>query len=223
MEHVRLSSPLGHRWSRDGRCSLRRSATRRPTRSVDSRARAASDAAFPEACADDAEVEALYRFLRNRRVSLLYAGRAPRGGDPCPLCRAGKVLVIHDTTDVVFAGEIAHRPVAVGKGRQGIQAAYRAVAVRRRSARAAGGVVAPAVRSPRARAWHGETCPRPVSGSRQRESLLGDGVAAVRTRFGDPRTTIHVMDRAGDSYESSRRCCSTAIGSWCGSIMIVAC
>src|SRR5688572_4497607 len=28
------------------------------------------DAGFPDACADDAEVEALYRFLRNRRVSL---------------------------------------------------------------------------------------------------------------------------------------------------------
>ena len=28
------------------------------------------DTAFPDACADDAEVEALYRFLRNPRVSL---------------------------------------------------------------------------------------------------------------------------------------------------------
>ena len=28
------------------------------------------DTGFPDACADDAEVEAFYRFLRNRRVSL---------------------------------------------------------------------------------------------------------------------------------------------------------
>ena len=37
------------------------------------------DTAFPEACADDAEVEALYRFLRNRRVS---PGHAARSSSP---------------------------------------------------------------------------------------------------------------------------------------------
>src|SRR6266436_971463 len=57
------------------------------------------DRGFPEACGDDSETEALYRFLRNERVSL--AGiiephvRATSGR-----CQAvGQVLVIHDTTE----------------------------------------------------------------------------------------------------------------------------
>ena len=78
------------------------------------------DAPFPEACADDAEVEALYRFLRNRRVSLgaLIAPHVAASQRRC--AAADEVLVIHDTTDMVFAGETARAGLAaLGKGRHG--------------------------------------------------------------------------------------------------------
>ena len=78
------------------------------------------DTPFPEACADDAEVEALYRFLRNRRVSLA-ALIAPHVAASHRRCAAvGEVLVIHDTTDMVFAGEAARAGLAtLGHGRHG--------------------------------------------------------------------------------------------------------
>jgi hypothetical protein len=70
------------------------------------------DTAFPEACADDAEVEALYRVLRNRRVSLA-ALLEPHAVATAARCAAvGEVLVLHDTTDMVFAGEAARPGLA---------------------------------------------------------------------------------------------------------------
>ena len=71
------------------------------------------DTGFPEACASDAETEALYRFLRNRRVSL-DAVIAPHVQATADRCRAvGDVLVIHDTTENVFPGETPRAGLAV--------------------------------------------------------------------------------------------------------------
>ena len=67
------------------------------------------DRGFPDACGNVAEVEAFYRFLRNPRVSL-EAVVAPHVAATHARCAAiGEVLVLHDTTDMVFAGE-ATRP-----------------------------------------------------------------------------------------------------------------
>ena len=63
------------------------------------------DVGFPEACADGSETEALYRFLRNRRVSL-EAVLQPHLEATGARCRAlDEVLVIHDTTEMSFPGE----------------------------------------------------------------------------------------------------------------------
>ena len=80
----------------------------------------APDAAFPEACANDADVEALYRFLRNPRVSL-DALIAPHVAATRTRCAAvGEVLVLHDTTDMVFKGESAREGlVTLSARRQG--------------------------------------------------------------------------------------------------------
>ena len=78
------------------------------------------DAAFPEACADDAEVEALYRFLRNRRASL-EALLEPHVAATQTRCAAmSEMLVLHDTTDMVFAGDTPRTGLArLGNGRHG--------------------------------------------------------------------------------------------------------
>lgn len=160
------------------------------------------DAAFPEACADDAEVEALYRFLRNRRVSLETLVEPHVVATHARCAALGEVLVIHDTTDVVFAGEITRTGLTpLGKGRQGFWL-HTALALSADGLRAPLGVLSlrPFVRPvhPRGTVKHAHVrFQDPDKESR----CWGDGVAAVRTRFGDPRTTIHVMDRAGDSYE----------------------
>ena len=62
------------------------------------------DTGFPAACASDGDVEALYRFLRNPRVSLR-AVLEPHLAATQARCRAlDEVLVIHDTTECSFAG-----------------------------------------------------------------------------------------------------------------------
>jgi len=63
------------------------------------------DAGFPDACRSDSETEALYRFLRNRRVSLdvVIEPHLCATADRCR--QVGEVLVLHDTTENVFPGE----------------------------------------------------------------------------------------------------------------------
>ena len=162
------------------------------------------DTGFPDACADDAEVEALYRFLRNRRVSLP-AILAPHVEATHGRCAAiGEVLVLHDTTDMVFAGEASRSGLTrLGPGRQGFWV-HAAMAVSADGLRAPLGVLslAPFVRAaPRPGR-------RPPKNDRERfadptkeSRCWGEGVAAIRTRFAGATTAIHVMDRGADSYE----------------------
>ena len=161
------------------------------------------DAAFPEACATDADAEALYRFLRNPRVSL-DALIAPHVAATRARCAAvGDVLVLHDTTDMVFAGESAREGLlALSARRQGFWL-HAALAVSADGLRAPLGLLAllPFVRKVRA-----PGTPKPPSRTRSadptKESRCwGDGVAAVRAGLAATVQAIHVMDRAGDNYE----------------------
>jgi hypothetical protein len=163
----------------------------------------APDAAFPEACADDADVEALYRFLRNPRVSL-DALIEPHVLATQTRCAAvGEVLVIHDTTDMVFTGESARAGLLpLSKRRHGFWL-HAALAVSADGLRAPLGLLSmmPFVRKVRAPAT-----PKPATLTRWADPLKesrcwGEGVAAVRARLGATARAIHVMDRAGDSYE----------------------
>lgn len=160
------------------------------------------DTPFPEACADDAEVEALYRFLRNRRVSL-DALIEPHVAASHRRCAAvGEMLVIHDTTDMVFAGQTARAGLAtLGKGRHGFWV-HAALAVSADGLRAPLGLLSlvPFVRKMQAPGTHKDERARfedPEKESRH----WRDGIAAVRTRVGDSTRAIHVMDRGADSYE----------------------
>lgn len=159
------------------------------------------DVGFPEACADGSDTEALYRFLRNRRVSLP-AILEPHLEATGARCRAlDEVLVIHDTTEMAFPREQA-RPglTPLGPRRHGFWF-HAALAVSADGGRAPLGLIAgaPFTRQPNA----GPKVPwRERFHDPQKESRRwADGVAAVRSRVRVPRRAIHVMDREGDSYE----------------------
>ena len=161
------------------------------------------DTGFPDACADDAEVEALYRFLRNRRVSLP-AILAPHVEATHGRCAAiGDVLVLHDTTDMVFAGETSRADARLGPGRHGFWV-HAALAVSADGLRVPLGVLS-LVPFVRAAPWPGRRPPKndcerfadPTKESR----CWAEGVAAIRTRFAGAPTAIHVMDLGADSYE----------------------
>jgi hypothetical protein len=161
------------------------------------------DAGFPDACADDADVEALYRFLRNERVSLDAVIEPHLMATQRRCTAAGTVLVIHDTTDMVFAGE---RPraglVPLSTRRQGFWL-HTALAVSADGLRAPLGVLSlmPFLRHA-----------RPAGSSRRGRQRRADpakesrcwpsGIAAARARLGTGGAeVIHVMDRGADSYE----------------------
>lgn len=158
---------------------------------------------FPDACGSAAETEALYRFLRNPRVSL-EAVIEPHLRATADRCRSvGDVLVIHDTTENVFAGEKA-RPglTPLGPRRHGFWL-HTALAVSADGLRAPLGVLglAPYVRHPDpARVtkphWR-ERFRDPAKESRR----WVKGVGTVRQRLGAATRPIHLMDREGDNYE----------------------
>lgn len=160
------------------------------------------DVGFPDACADDAEVEALYRFLRNRRVSW-EAVLAPHIAATVTRCVAlGEVLIVHDTTDVVFRGAVARSGLAtLGEQRQGFWL-HTSLAVSADNVRAPVGVLAvkPFIRKTRPPGTpkrHRERFADPEKESR----CWMDGVRAARAQLGARVRALHLMDREGDSYE----------------------
>ena len=161
------------------------------------------DAAFPAACANDADVEALYRFLRNPRVSL-DALIEPHVVATRARCAAvGDVLVLHDTTDMVFPGESAREGLlTLSPRRQGFWL-HVALAVSADGLRAPLGLLSmrPFVRKARAPGTR-----KPALRMRLADPTKETAVLARRRHRGAglPRAAgpaIHVMDRAGDSYE----------------------
>jgi hypothetical protein len=161
------------------------------------------DRGFPEACGDDSEAEALYRFLRNARVSL--AGIIePHLRATSERCQAvGQVLVIHDTTEHNFTGQKVRTGLTVlGPQRQGFWM-HAALAVSADGMRAPLGVlaVAPFVRKHRGEAGPPQPWRQRFHAPEKHSRRWMDGVAEARTRLGPQVGAIHVMDREGDSYE----------------------
>jgi hypothetical protein len=159
------------------------------------------DVGFPEACADGSETEALYRFLRNRRVSL-EAILKPHLEATGARCRAqDEVLVIHDTTEMSFPGEQPRKGLTqLGPRRYGFWF-HAALAVSAEGLRAPLGLIAAA---PFTRpANHRLKVPwrERFRDPRKESRRWADGVTAVRSRVSEPGQAIHVMDREGDSYE----------------------
>lgn len=162
------------------------------------------DRGFPEACTDEAEIEGLYRFLRNPRVDWA-AILAPHVAATRARCDAlGDVLVVHDTTDLVFAGEAPRAGLTrLGPGRHGFWL-HTALAVAADGSRAPLGVLSlqPFVRPARP-----PGTPPKSDRARFRDPLKEsrywrEGVAAVRPGIAARTRVLHVMDRGADSYES---------------------
>lgn len=161
------------------------------------------DASFPDVCADDGEVEALYRFLRNRRVAL-DGVIAPHVAATRARCLAlGEVLVIHDTTEPSFTGDQPRAGLtALGPRRQGFWL-HAALAVSAEGLRAPLGVLAlaPFTRQPRPADAPTPTWLERFANPAKESRRWAEGVTAVRTLLGDATHAIHLMDREGDSYE----------------------
>jgi hypothetical protein len=158
------------------------------------------DAGFPEACGSDSEAEALYRFLRNQRVSLA-AIVEPHVTATAARCRGlEEVLVIHDTTEMSFPGLQPRTGLTpLGPERQGFWC-HAALAVSADGLRAPLGLLGLAAfaRSPERRRepWR-ERFRNPAKESRR----WADSVATARDRVARPQHLIHVMDREADSFE----------------------
>jgi hypothetical protein len=153
------------------------------------------DAGFPEACGSESETEALYRFLRNERVSLP-AVIEPHLAATAARCHAvGEVLVIHDTTEVSFGGEAARTGLTRQSARRQGFGVHVALAVSSDTLHLPLGLLAVTtlVRSPQRRAGG----PRPDKESQRWDA----GVRATRRRCDAAVAAIHVMDREGDSYQ----------------------
>jgi len=160
------------------------------------------DVGFPDACADDAEVEALYRFLRNRRVSW-EAVLAPHVAATVARCVGlGEVLIVHDTTDVVFRGATARSGLAtLGEQRQGFWL-HATLAVSADEVRAPLGVLAmkPFIRQTRAPGTPKRKRVRFADPEKESRCWM-DGVRVARSHLGAGVGALHLMDREGDSYE----------------------
>jgi hypothetical protein len=160
------------------------------------------DTGFPDACVDDAEVEALYRFLRNPRVSLAKLMEPHFVATHARCAALGEVLVIHDTTDMVFTGEAARVGLArLGKGRHGFWV-HAALAVSADGLRAPLGLLAltPFIRKPQPPGTHKDERARFADPDKESRHWR-EGVTTTRTRLGVDTTAIHIMDRGADSYE----------------------
>jgi len=161
------------------------------------------DGGFPEACGDDSATEGLYRFLRNRRVSL-ESVLEPHVQASAERCRAvGEVLVIHDTTEFDFPGEKARAGLTVmGPDRQAFWM-HSALAVSADGLRAPLGVLAATsfVKKHRGRGSPDVSWRERFRDPAKQSARWHDGVTTVRARLGPEVRAIHVMDREGDSYE----------------------
>ncbi len=161
------------------------------------------DIGFPEACGSDADTEALYRFLRNRRVSLEKVMQ-PHVEATVRRCQALRdVLVIHDSTENCFSGEKCRSGLAAQGPRRHSYWLHAALAASADAVRAPLGVLSlvPFVRHPdptRVAKPHWRTRFRDPHKESRRWAAA---VETVRQRLGPDVNPIHVMDREGDNYE----------------------
>jgi hypothetical protein len=161
------------------------------------------DCGFPEACGDDSATEALYRFLRNPRVSLERV-LEPHLHAPAERCQAvGEVLVIHDTTEFNFVGEKARTGLTiVGPDRHAFWM-HSALAVSADGLRAPLGVLAATsfVKKHRGKGTPEASWRERFHDPSKQSARWPAGVTAVQARLGPAVHAIHLMDREGDSYE----------------------
>lgn len=164
-------------------------------------AAAKPDASFPGMVGDDSDLEGLYRFLRNERVT---PDAILEPHIRATLARArevGTVLMLHDTTDFSFGGQSKRKGLGPLHGSQQGFLGHFALAVMPGEARIPLGVAGllriarKEKKGTNQKSWY-QMSKDPERESLRWEKLVAD-VEARRQGF----DCIHVMDREGDAYD----------------------
>lgn len=165
---------------------------------------AAPDKSFPEAAGDDAELEGMYRFFNNDGVRFedLVDAHARQTADRVQA--AGTVLVIHDTTEMEFNGEVPRKGVGHLRRKSHGFLLHLSLAVSAEGVREPLGVLAanPFIRTSfRAKAKGKKLSGHACSKLDDRESARWlESVRQVEDLIGGRASLIHVMDREADAY-----------------------
>ncbi len=155
---------------------------------------------FPEVY-DDAELEALYRFLSNGRIEFesLHAPHAAATASRCALHR--EVLVIHDTSTFVFEGERKGLGF-INKNNRGFLGHFSIAA-------SFDGVAAVPLGTLNVSTWIREETRSSKGVSQRKLRSTADceshrwleSVTETQKKLKDCEAVIHVMDREGDIYD----------------------
>ena len=152
-------------------------------------------ASFPAATRTDAALEAAYRLLRNKAVSMegILAGHYAQTVERAS--SESVVLAVHDTTPFKFSGNRDGLGPLHGRG-QGFQGHF-SLLVRPGEARLPLGVIA-------VQTWvrpQGGQKITKTTGQSMEASRWKKGAALTEQRVAGKCEVIHVMDREGDSYD----------------------
>ncbi len=148
---------------------------------------------FPRNFRDSAQLEALYRFLRNDRVDV-DALLAPHVGATAARCQGGVVRVAHDTTSFKFDDEHERKGLGSIKGRGRGQGFFlhAAVAVSGDEQRDVLGFLGAMTF---VRPWTQDP-----TAEKSEAARWGELVETVREHAGSDAQLVHVMDREADIY-----------------------
>ena len=159
---------------------------------------AAPGDSFPQAFADDGQLEAGYRFFRNRKVTV-QAIVEPHLQASIERAAAGRcVRILHDTSEFAPKDGVAREGFGPFRGQGNGFFGHFALAASADEERQPFGIVGLLLysRAVRAKGEHKQTTAANVESNRWR-----DLVQDVERRLAGRTTAIHVMDRQADSYE----------------------
>ncbi len=167
-------------------------------------------ASLPSIFPRDADLEGTYRFLRNPRVTLERVLASHLEATCERAQNEGSILVLHDTTEFTFEGEMERQGLGPVQSGQGFFA-HVALAVTADSRRRPLGVlgVLPVIRKPKPKPKKATSAPKiakKVSSHEDynrpdKESLRWPELALqVEAQVGGRAAIVHVMDREADDY-----------------------
>lgn len=159
------------------------------------------EAGFPEIAGDDSDLEGLYRFLSNKRISAEAILEPHVEATMARARQVGTVLMVHDTTDFSFGGRSERKGLGPVHGNQQGFLGHVALAVMPGEARIPLGVAGVLRIARKEKKGTNDKSWYQMSKDPERESLrwetLVTEVEARRQGF----ECIHVMDREGDAYD----------------------
>jgi Transposase DNA-binding/Transposase DDE domain len=161
---------------------------------------------FPQAAGSDAELEGIYRFLNNRRVTYGALVDAHAVQTCERVVAAGTALVVHDTTEMKFSGKAHREGLGFLQGASQGFLAHCALAVAADGSKQPLGTLGLAcwarLQRGRSRTSSGrKRAGSDYAGTPHKESdRWGEMVRTVRDRVGGRASLIHVMDREADAY-----------------------